>query len=239
MSACASASLKQSIGVPAYFEPGPEWVRMERAYPTLGMVIVNPINGPGDSPNAAFAEQVRGSQAKGLVVLGYVDTDYGRRDLGAVKADVDRYHHWYGLNSIFFDQVASDCSMQPYYAGLHALVKSRDVTATTVLNPGTETSECYMAVAEVIVTFEGRYTTYTARPADPRWVRQYEPSRFWHLVYDAPTIEDMKRAVRLSKDRRVGWIYVTHEAPPPGATANFWHLLPAGTYWEEELGSVL
>jgi hypothetical protein len=38
-------------------------------------------------------------------VLGYVATGYGQRHSDQVSADVQKYKDWYGLDSIFFDEV--------------------------------------------------------------------------------------------------------------------------------------
>jgi hypothetical protein len=229
------AAPAQNLAVPSYFRPGPLWQRLQAGAPAVGLVVMNPENGPADQRDHRYAEQVRQSQAAGLRVLGYVYTRYadGSRSVEAVRDAIDRYYDWYGVDGIVFDEVSTDRSRLPYYATLNAYVKARAPTAVTVINPGTRTRECYMDVADIVVTFEGPYTAYLARYTAPDWVARYPPSRFWHVVHSTPRMEDMLTAVQLSKARRAGWIYVTDDLMP-----NPWDTLPDGDYWQAELQAV-
>jgi len=66
-------------------------------------------------------------------------------------------------------------------------------------------------------------------------VSNYSPSRFWHLIYDAPNIASMQNAVNLGKQRGAGWLYVT----PDGASgSNPWSALPSDPYWTDELDAL-
>ncbi len=224
----------RGIAVPSYFDPGPLWTQMERAYPKVAMTIINPASGPGVVRDAGYADQVKNSQRAGLAVLGYVHTGYGARIASAAKADVDAYYLWYGVDGIFFDEASTERSCaSSYYAALYDHVRAQNGKALTVLNPGTQTDECYMAVADTIVTFEGSYGTYVGRYPIPGWVEDYPANRFWHLVYAAPGVRQMQRAVRISEKRGAGWVYVTpYDLPNP------WKSLPPGPYWSKELSAV-
>jgi hypothetical protein len=229
-----SSPFVQNIAVPSYFEPGPEWTQMQNDYPTVELAIVNPSSGPGEIANPAFAREVRQTQAAGLTVLGYVHTGYGERSKAAVEKDVEKYYSWYGVDGIFFDEASTDCAkVATYYEGLYLRVKAQGGKAVVALNPGTNTSECYMAVSSVIVTFEGSYADYVREYSAPAWVSRYPPSRFWHLVHGASTARRLETAVDLGRKRRVGWMYVT-----PGRLPNPWDKLPTGSYWERELAIV-
>jgi hypothetical protein len=100
----------------------------------------------------------------------------------------------------------------------------------TVLNPGMQTNECYLSAADVIVTFEGDVRTYQNSYSAPGWVANYTPDRFWHLVYNVPTAQQMRTILQLSKERGAGWVYVTPDNLP-----NPWDTLPTGSYWTDEL----
>lgn len=222
------------IAVPAYFDPGPLWNRMERASPTAGMAVINPLNGPGAAREPRYAAQVKSSQSAGLTVLGYVHTAYGARPGGAVRADVDAYCLWYGVDGVFFDEASTERSYaSSYYAALCDYVRSHKGKALTVLNPGTQTDEGYMAIADIVVTFEGSYGAYVDANPAPGWVGDYPPRRFWHLVYAARGVRKMQRAVRLSEKRGAGWVYVT-----PSGLPNPWDSLPPDSYWDRELSAV-
>lgn len=224
---------KQAVAVPAYFTPGAFWTQLNAAAPTVGLAVINPNSGPGNGVNYDYVNQVQQSRARGLTVLGYVHTSYGTRLAADVKREIDQYYAWYGVDGIFFDEASTDCALQPYYLDLNTYVKAKGGVARTALNPGTQTNECYMAAADIVVTFEGSYTTYVnSYPANPSWVSSYTPNRFWHLVYAAPTEPAMRTAVTLSKQRGAGWIYVASDTLP-----NPWDTLPADPYWTDELAA--
>ena len=128
--------------------------------------------------------------------------------------------------------------MLDYYRALSAYVKDdkhdRPGRPLVVINPGARTQEPYIELADIIVNFEGFYATYTAwqLPADA-WERRYPAERFWHLAHTTPTEADMRNAVRLSKQRHAGWVYVT-----PDVMNNPWDTLPPDPYWRAELAAV-
>lgn len=253
------ADADQTIAVPSYFYPGPLWTQMEEAVPTVGLAIINPFNGPGATQNPDYTAQVIRSQAAGLTVLGYVHSSYGLRPVAEVKADIDRFYDWYNVDGIFIDEVSTDCGLVSgpsfYYQELYDHIQGSTLPGggpvqgtLTVLNPGQQTNECYMAVGDVIVNFEGSYDntgpppifrTYTDDYLAPSWVADYPPERFWHLVYTAWDVAAMQHAVALSKERHAGWVYIT---PDDLHDDNPWDSLPPdgapGSYWAEELAAV-
>ena len=237
----ATANQTQAIAVPSYFYPGSPWTQMEAAVPTVSTAIINPASGPGASQNPDYASQVQQSRAAGLSVLGYVHTGYGARPIEAVKADIDNHYAWYGVDGVFLDEASTDCSFAvsadpdrpAYYDQLYKHIKAKGGAAVVVLNPRTNTNECYTSVNDVLLTFEGAYDTYSSRYSPTSWVSRYPTSRFWNLVYSTPNTKAMERAVSLSKQRGAGWVYVTPDGLP-----NPWDSLPSGPFWSRELSAV-
>lgn len=223
----ALAAGAQSIAVPSYFYPGSLWDRLGASLPEARLAVINPASGPGEAPNPDYASQVRESRAAGLTVLGYVHTSYAARSGDEVRAEIDRYYDWYGVDGIFLDEASTRCADQPYYAGLYDHIKARG--GLVVINPGTQTSECYMSAADIVVNFEGSHASYVEGYSAPEWVYGYPPERFWHLVYAAPGEGEVLEAVYLSKRRNAGWVYVTPDVLP-----NPWDTLPGPAYWEAE-----
>ena len=225
----------QHLAIPSYFYPGPLWDQMAQAVPTVRLAIINPNSGPGTSSNADYVNQVRKSQSAGLTVLGYIYTSYGARADTDIKAEIDAYANWYHTDGIFFDESSTDCARQDYYAGLTAYARQRasgHAAVRTVLNPGMATNECYMSVADVIVTFEGDGATYQSGYSAPSWVSHYAPDHFWHLIHNVATEQQMQAVIQLSKQRRAGWVYVTPDVEP-----NPWDTLPSGSYWSGEVAA--
>jgi len=231
------APSNQTMAVPAFFPPGRFWSQIDSAAPTLQLAVMNPASGPGTVYDQTYESVVRAAQKRGIAVVGYVDTDYGTRDLSAVESDIDRYYTWYHVSGIFFDRASTECGLAiapvSYYARLNAYVKSKGGSARTVLNPGRQTRECFIGDADILLTFEGSDTQYIDSYSAPSWVAKYSPSHFWHVIYSASSAAAMTRAVDLSKQRGAGFVYVTPDAlPSPYDT------LPTGAYWRTELGKL-
>jgi Spherulation-specific family 4 len=233
----APAASAQSMAVPAYFYPGgsPDfWAQMDSAAPTLQVAVVNPASGPGSTFDPTYASAVRTAQQHGITVVGYVDTNYGTRPLTDVEADIDAYYNWYHVNGIYFDRASTGCSLaQSYYAPLKRYVKRKGGTARTILGFGTQTNECYVSDADILLTFEGSDADYVSHYSAPSWVAKYSPAHFWHVIYDTTTVSAMTQAVQLSKQRGAGSVYVT-----PDVLQNPYDTLPTGDYWNTELTTI-
>ena len=101
-----------------------------------------------------------------------------------------------------------------------------------MLNPGANIPESFMAIADIVVTFEDTLTAYTHGYHAARWMRRYPPERFWHLIHAVPTAQALRRTLSLSKRRRAGWLYAT-----PATLPNPWSTLPPDADWAEELAA--
>ena len=224
------ASARLRLAVPAYFTPDPRLDGAAGRRPVRRSGRTQPGLRPRQRPDAAYQAAVQEAHAAAVTVLGYVGTDRGRRPLDSVLAEVAVYAAWYATDGIFFDEASTDCGLAAgYYAPLYAAVKAGTGRRVVALNPGGATEECYMRVADVVATFEDSYSAYTAAPAAPSWTSKYAPTRFWHLVYAAPSEAELLEAVRLARQRRAGWLYVT-----PGTLPNPWEALPPPPYWSRE-----
>lgn len=224
----------QGVAVPAYFGPGPLWTKMgSAAGGTRVLAILNPNSGPGEAVRADYVTQLKTVRARGVVVLGYIHTSYGKRPLAEVRAEIESYHRFYGVSDIFFDEVSNTDDALPYYRDCQRAARAGYPKARVVINPGTTVTEGYMAVADIVVTFESDYAAYVKRAPDPAWVRRFPAERFFHLVYAAPDAAALANAVRLSKARRAGWVYVTPDNLP-----NPWDTLPETPYWDAELAAL-
>jgi len=221
----------QHLANPSYFYPGQYWKQLEAAAPIAGLAIMNPNSGSGTALNTDYVTEVKTAQEKGIAVIGYVDTAYAKRSPDLVAADIKNYFTWYHVDGIFFDEASNSASDVPYYKTCYQLVHGLDSKATVVLNPGTPTDEGYMKAADIIVTFESIYTDYVNNFVQAPWVTSYPPRRFWHIVLGTTTVDDLQKAISLSKSRNAGWFYATTYAPP----ANPYDTLPTNPYWHDEL----
>jgi hypothetical protein len=197
------------LGVPAYFHPQREaadWARLGAA----AVVVVNPASGPGTG-DPAYRAAV--STLKGLVA-GYVDTAYATRTVAAVHADVEAHRRLHGIEAVFLDRVTSGPEHLEYYAVLAA-----QLPRPLLLNPGVRPDPGYLALADVVVTFEGDWAAHTALTGpDP-------VGRTWHLVHGVPP-EQQEAVLRRAETLGACLGYATDRRMP-----NPWDGLPSGWRW--------
>ncbi|MFJ6660562.1 spherulation-specific family 4 protein [Streptomyces sp. NPDC091377] len=206
-----------SLLVPYYEHPAvrpAEWAALLAAAPRLYAVVINPANGAGDHPDPAFAETAVRLRAAGVRVLGYADTDYGRRPHPEVVADLTRHRDWYAVDGAFLDQVPATPDAYPHYQRLASAAWSAGC-GTLALNPGTPTHPCYARIADVLVTFEGPWSTYRTFPTHPG---PPPGTHVCHLVYDVPPEADLT-----DDARRKG---ATLHCAVPGTGDHPWGTLP-------------
>lgn len=177
-----NSSLNPSLLVPFYEHPAdrPEdWAALLAAAPSLYGVVLNPASGAGRAPDPAFAGVAERLRTAGVRVLGYADTDYGRRPHPEVVADLVRHRDWYGADGAFLDQVPTAPDALPHYRRL--TVSARAAGARTlVLNHGAHPAPGYEALADLLVTFEGPWDAY-------RNLDLPVADHYCHLVYAAPS----------------------------------------------------
>ncbi len=189
----------------------------------LRYVVMNPDSGPGTVSYPSFVTQVAAARSQGATVIGYVDTSYGSRPLATVKADIDKYRGWYGVNAFFFDQTPYDCTEIAYYEDIETYVRAQD-GGFIFHNPGMNPQECYLDVADVVVNFEGSESSYDAWTPAP-YAAGYPADRFWHIVY---SVDPAHAAALLSSaaSRNGGLVYLTEQNMP-----NPFSVIPTDTLW--------
>ncbi len=188
-----------------YFYPGPRWDQVLLKRPPI--VQMNPASGPGLAVSATYQAQVAKAKAAGAKMYGYVHTMYSARPVAEVKADVDKYVSWYGVDGIFVDTTANTLAALPYYRDLCGYIRSKGLRI--VLNPGTKTIEEHAALADHIMVSETDAVTYRGQ-VRPNWEIKYPPQLFWHVVHSCPAAE-MPSIVALAKSRNAGLVYVTDD----------------------------
>ncbi|MFJ7072744.1 spherulation-specific family 4 protein [Streptomyces sp. NPDC098781] len=182
--------------IPYYEHPSvrpAEWDAIIAAAPRLHGVVLNPASGPGATPDPAFAEVAARLRTAGVRVLGYADTDYGRRPYADVVRDIARHRDWYRADGVFLDQVAAGRAEFAHYRRLAAAARYAGCD-TIALNHGTAPDPSYAGIADLLVTFEGTWATY--RALGPQVWRGAGGARVCHLVYGVPADVDLAEPAR-------------------------------------------
>jgi hypothetical protein len=216
--------------VPAYFAPGPDWQRVIAASDVVGMIIFNPKNGPGTATDPAYVSAIAQARAAGILVLGYVATDYGQRAEADINSDVNGYYDLYQLSGIYFAEgpMVSGCDMlEPEYRRLTALALSRDPKAYLAI--GTRFCPTYITFSDLMVEFAEDWTTYQSYTV-PSWMPANSPERFCQFINSVPE-PDASHALSMAVGYGAGWVFTTDGTQP-----NPWGALPS--YFDQELAAV-
>jgi hypothetical protein len=219
----------QTFAVPAYFYPGQEWNDLLADAQPVSFAILNPNNGPDSKEDPEYIRVVQSAQKCGIQVLGYIHTQYAERPVNEVLFEVDKFRLFYSIDGIFLDQVATKMTMKNYYQKVVSHIKAHSKNLV-VLNFGTYPDEKFAEFGDVLCVFNGAYSDYLKNPT-PDWIYDFDPHKLMHIVYSASTVDFMKHAIEISKQRNAGYIYVTDGNP-----SNPFGNLPS--YWLEELREI-
>jgi hypothetical protein len=213
--------------VPAYWDPDDQWQRIIADAPTVGMIIFNPDNGPGTATKQAYTAAIAQAQQAGIIVLGYVSTQYGARAEGDIDADVNGYYSLYSPSGIYFAEgpTADTCdTLQDEYTRLATLARSHDSRAYVAI--GTRFCPTFITFSDLMVEFAETYAMYQSY-VSPSWMPAGSPGRFIHFVSEVP---DANASQVLSRaiDLGAGWVFTTD-----GTAPNPWGALPS--YFDQEV----
>ncbi|RDW86668.1 spherulation-specific family 4 protein [Aspergillus mulundensis] len=142
-------------------------------------VVVNPGSGPGPNPlpDANYTQEIPRLTAHDNVrVLGYVATTYAKRNISAVRRDIETYANWPTLSGnsslavrgIFFDETPQQYNETDfaYLDNLTAVVRNTPGLGPDNFvfhNPGVVPDSRYLSTADSTVVFEATYDTYLER----------------------------------------------------------------------------
>jgi hypothetical protein len=220
-SAAAPASTAAATIVPLYTPPtDPSWnavIAAKQAHQKVGVyAVVNPANGPGASYSVDYAQGIARLKAAGVVVLGYVSTDYTRRSVAAVEADISTWKSFYpgDLGGIFFDEQSNRAGDEPHYQTLVKYARDNGMPFT-VGNPGADTSESFVGVFDVMLIYESGGVPPASRLGG--WHAKYPATNFGIIPYATnldPAYVKMARG-------NVKYIYLQNDTLP-----NPWDSVP-------------
>jgi Spherulation-specific family 4 len=247
--------------VPAYFRPHLHddddvslWRKIAAVMKPGSIAVMNPASGPGAGEDEYVqAIDLCHFYRRQLRVIGYVSTDYGRRPLSEVVADIEAYvAHYPRLDGVFLDELNNNAqqplenvgspNVSEYYAAVHAKVSARP-RQIIVGNPGNVSDsqgEWAFDFVDVLVTNESQAAAYLAWN-QPDWVYpgtdRDHAYRNAHLVHGVPRSifraapSQEKRVWAASRARHAGYVYVTDETAPP--EVRLWDRLPKS--WDDRL----
>jgi Spherulation-specific family 4 len=200
--------------VPAYFYPRgheTEWRMLASGLSRLRYVVVNPHDGPGETTDPAYEEVVDRLHLAHVQVIGYIDTDYGRRPVADLISEARAYRERYAVTGIFLDQAASDIDHLTLYDTYVVGLRTVGVRFV-VLNPGTYPNAGYFRLANQIVTFEGSWEQYRELEV-PEWSLRIPKRRIAHYVWAVPPSFAASPADAVG-ERHVGTVALSTDGMP-------------------------
>ncbi|KAJ5124425.1 uncharacterized protein N7515_008250 [Penicillium bovifimosum] len=226
---------KAKVFVPLYVYPAPEaWTPLENvisAHPDVNFtVVINPGNGPGPLalPDANYTREIpRLTAYQNVRLLGYVYTSYAKRNVSAVRQDIQTYADWptnssnpnLAVRGIFFDETPQQYDAQTftYLKGLTDFVKDLDGLGPdrfVVHNPGAVPDSRYLATADSTVVFEAAYATFQERQGAKLFTSIADSNRtqLCAIVHSVPeTVEGKSLRGLVKQVRKVAdEVYITH-----------------------------
>ncbi len=207
--------------------------------------IINPSNGPDHAPpNSDYQQGIKDLHQVGVKVVGYVPSNYGKRDLQAVKADIDLYLKYFNIDGIFIDEATSTKDKFNYYQQLYQHIKSQSpqqvlagiAPRTVIINPGVDVDPIYLnqPVADITVIFEN-YQKIWKNYQPPAYTNHYSAQHFAALIHTTANSKLMKSSLDRAVKYNFGYIYITNDSTePPGN--NPWDGLPK--YWQSEVNYI-
>jgi hypothetical protein len=240
----ASRNPKLQILLPLYIYPNwydkskYAWKQVITAAKKVPIVaIINPNSGPNNAPpNADYQQGIKDLRQAGVQIIGYVPSNYAKRDLQAIKADIDLYTKYFQVDGIFIDEAASSIDKSKYYRQIYQYIKSTSAKYNVVINPGVNLAASYVdqQVADTIVTFENYHKNWhNYQPIGLN--KQYSPQNFAALVHTTADRKLMKSTLDRAVKNRFGYIYITDDSPNT-LNKNPWDTLPQ--YWQAEVNYI-
>ena len=180
------------------------WETVNKNSDVIKIIVISP--GPGSTADKSLLDLVAKVQVLGISVFARIDTDLGKVPLVDIKAKINLFKTLYHIDGVFFDQVLTDCSCQPYFSDLYAHVKAQ-IGGLVVLNVKVNVPVCFADFADILVVFDSVYTDYLKYvPID--WMKSYPASTFWHVVRGCAPAQQRSALLRAIKNK-AGFIYIT------------------------------
>lgn len=222
------------------------WTQVIAAAKKVPIVaIINPNNGPDNAPpNSDYQQGIQDLHQAGIKIVGYVPTNYAKRDLQAVKNDINLYAKHFNIDGIFIDEAASTQDKLTYYHQIYQYIKSRSTNKSpktskpflAIANPGTTIDESYIKqpIADVTAIFEN-YQKVWKNYRSPAYAKYPNSKNFAVLIHTAADRKVMESILDRVAKEQFGYVYITNDSVD-SVDRNPWNSLP--DYWESQVNYI-
>lgn len=166
--------LQSRVGalIPAYFSPTSAnfttIINQKNAHPNVPIaVVLNPTGtGVGTAAQSAYTTLMDNLRAAGIIVLGYVYTNFGEEAESVVQAEIGKWWDFYNtgttastrrVHGVYFAAMSNQTAKQSYYSNLHTYARITRGFATTAGSAGTTVPIAFLGstCADTIIVYEG------------------------------------------------------------------------------------
>lgn len=199
-----------------FWNVGGNWDRTAASPDCMAPAIINSGNGPGATKSDDWARQISIIRAKGMKAIGYVSTQYGKRAVADILADVEKHVEFYQVDGIFLDEMSNGSGDQAQYTqqykDIYTTLKKNYGSAFWVVgNPGTPTTEEILSCADTVVVYESDADYYLNPQWDihPTYYEKYPSTKFWHVVHSVRDKEQAKYVLKASEKYHPAFLCLT------------------------------
>ena len=208
------------LGIPWYLHPAEgadAWDQLAERFAGAdgladGFAVVNVHDGPGDEHDPYYGPALSRltAAAPGLLLLGYIDFDYGMRSLEDVLDDAAAWEQRYGIRGVMLDRFPSGSepgSSRAVDDALETVARLREAGVRYVAgNPGTVPAPELAHILDITCEFEGTGHDYAA-------LELYGGPGSWHLVHSC-TPDELRAAQAIALTTGVDHVFFT-DVPMP------------------------
>ncbi len=197
-------SNQRNLIIPLYREDKILWDKLISLNIDGLIAIINPDSGVGITKSLFYENVINNLIIFNKTPIGYISTNYGGRNIYAIKNEVDRWLVFYpNIKGFLIDEVSGSINDYQYYREIFSYIKSKG-DFFIVLNVGAYPNETYFNIADNIVIYEGDVINLKKHICD-----RY-PAKSSIIVYSG-TEMDMKNIIKGSS---CNYIYITDDNLP-------------------------
>jgi Spherulation-specific family 4 len=207
---------KMLIGLYSY-PPSAFWTAAINAAPTTGIIIANVDSGPGAGQESNFEAVYQQAAAAGIRLAGYISTNYGAASQTSLQNQVQQWNDYYGITSIFFDEVSPAADYVSYYQEIVDYVHEQAAGSVVILNPGSPPVQALFGILgenDIIQVCEDSYANLATDASNaPAYLASVPSRQIAVTVNQCATSGNMTTAVGLAGSAfHAGWVWVTADA---------------------------
>ncbi len=207
LTAPASAT---TLIVPAYGNTTAQFNGILAAARSSSLIaVINPndgVSGATQSKTASFSKKI---QSSGSLSAGYINTNYGKRSIGEIRSDINKYSSAYGAKAIFLDEFSDSSSDIGAYREIYNYAKSKGMKV--IGNPGTFVPRGYADVTDVLITYEDTFGAGYSSFKQKSWTKSYPKKKFGVMV---STTNDYRAVIKKAESQNAEFVYATDATEP-------------------------